>query len=211
MPWPSCCSLRTILEVQALFPSLSREPHHTLRPQDRPMGLPAAQSSANRGSGSVTKYLISSPLETPQELPGEIEMFLDPEKSSLTQCHCPGDRLSRCREPVREESSQASTQKAKSSTHATQTQPPHQPPPYACVSPKRSLREQTKGSVYHPGWGKSVVFSQQPTVSISCPMGCPEARELPRALHFRSLSMLPTHCWENVAVHSPPPFLSAQA
>lgn len=66
------------------------------------MGLPAAQSYASGGSGSVTKYLISSPLETPQELPGEIEMFLDPEKSSLTQCHCPGDRLSRCREPVRE-------------------------------------------------------------------------------------------------------------
>lgn len=40
----------------------------------------------------------------------------------------------------------STTQKAKAKAHTTQTRPPHHPPPYACVSGKRSLREQTKFS-----------------------------------------------------------------
>lgn len=53
--------------------------------------------------------------------------------------------------PMRGRKLTRQAQKAKSSSHATQTQPPHQPPPYACVSPKRSPREQTKVSISLPG------------------------------------------------------------
>lgn len=40
--------------------------------------------------------------------------------------------------------------------------------------------------------------------SISCPMSCPEGKELPRALDSRTLSVLYSCLGENVTVYRPP-------
>lgn len=94
------------------------------------------------------------------------------------------------------------TQKAKSSTPATQTQPPHQPPPYACVSPKRSPREQTKkpaSLILAEGEGCCSPPATHSPHFLSYELS--RGKELPRALDSRtqeSVCVLP-HSWERMS------------